>query len=245
MNIKQFPLVARYLVAFILCCFSLTALAQATDLGEFKDGAWVSYRDAYLKMIRFEKYGGPKQFIQNNLRVVVTDKKTSMDGLRLILEGKNTHLNLLLDPIGRAIFPMLKTAYDDNAELRVNRPDNSVTFEYRISIFTRPDGVYDVSDLRSACDQVLHYLRYQDLLRYTLKQCIGVKFSYLKDQYNISLKAKINDQNPVSISLSDGSVFNEDNFNMFKVGVYKFIGGTEKGQIISSNVPLAITAIIE
>jgi hypothetical protein len=131
------------------------AKPPSVDTSSTKGGAWFSYRDSYRSMIRFEKYGGPKQFLQNRLQVAPTDRKVPADGMRLTLDGKSVHLNLPLDPIGLAAFPMLKIAYDENAELRVNRPDGTVTLVPRVSIVTRPDGVYEVADLHAACDQVL------------------------------------------------------------------------------------------
>ena len=245
MRLNTFPVIYHCLAAVILFCLGWTASAQSTDTGDVKDGAWVSYRDSYRKMISFEKYGGPKQFLQNNIRVAIIDKKSSLDGVRLTLDGKKTHLNLPLDPVGRAVFPMLKTAYDENAELKVNRPETVVKFEYRVSISTRPDGVYEIADLRGACDQVLHYLRYQDFLNYSLKQCVGVKFSYSKDQTDISLSVKLGEQAPTQLSISDGSVFADDNYNAFRVAVFKFFSKADKGRIISNDIPLAITALVE
>jgi hypothetical protein len=229
----------------LLLCGAVSAHAQNVDSADFKNGAWTSYRDAYRKMISFEKYSGAKQFLQNNIRVAIIDKKSSLDGVRLALEGKKTHLNLPLDPVGRAAFPMLKAAYDDNAELRINRADNVVKFEYRISITTRADGIYDIADLHTACDQALHYLRSQDLLNYSLKKCVGVKYSYGKDQSDVSLKVKVGDQLAVTLPITDGSVFSDDPYNAFRVAEFRFSPATDRGQIVSNDVPLAITALIE
>jgi hypothetical protein len=237
------PLPLHLLVAALLCVQCVVARAQSGDASEFKDGAWVSYRDSYRKMIGFEKYGGPKQYLQNNIRVSVIDKKSTLDGVKLALEGRKTHLILPLDPVGRAVFPMLKSAYDDNAELRVNRPDSVVKIEYRLSIVTRPDGVYDIGELRSACEQALQFLRYQDTLYYSLKKCVGVAFSYAKEQGDSVLRVNAPDQSSVLLPVADGSVFADDGFAAFKVAQFKFAVAPEKGQVMSYNVPLAITAL--
>jgi len=229
----------------LLSIFSAAVFAQSFDSAEFKDGAWVSYRDAYRKMISFEKYSGAKQFLQNNIRIAIIDKKSSLDGVKLALESKKTHLNLPLDPVGRAVFPMLKAAYDENAELRVNRSDNVVKFEYRISIATRPDGIYDMADLRNACNQALHYLRYQDFLKYSLKQCVGVKFVYAKDQNDVSLKMTNTEHVLTTLAVADGSAFENDEFNAFKVATFKFAGSVDKGQVVSNDVPLTISALFD
>jgi hypothetical protein len=229
----------------LLCTLSAAVFAQTSDSAEFKDGAWVSYRDSYRKMISFEKYSGAKQFLQNNIRVAIIDKKSSLDGVKLSLESKKTHLNLPLDPVGRAVFPMLKAAYDENAELRVNRPDSVVKFEYRISITTRPDGIYDITDLHSACDQALHYARYQDFLKYSLKRCVGVKFVYAKDQSDINLRVKSNDRLSATLPVTDGSAYADDEFNAFKIATFKFADSIDKGQVTSNDVPLTLTALFE
>ena len=82
---------------------------------------WIDYRSAYRQMIWFEKYGKPKQFLQNHFRIRPRDKSVAMEGLRLTLDGKSSHLALPLDALGRAVFPFSKAAYDDNAELNLNR----------------------------------------------------------------------------------------------------------------------------
>jgi hypothetical protein len=222
-----------------------SAIAQTTDAGTSKGDAWYSYRDWYRSMIRFEKYGGPKQFIQNHLQVTLTDKKATMEGARLTLDGRSIHLNLPLDPIGRAVFPMLKVAYDENAELRVNRPAGMVALEHRISIQTRPDGVYEVADLRAACDQVLLYLRYSGGLSYSLKQCVGVKFSYPKDANSVVLKFKSLEHAQMLLPVTEGAAFWGDTINAFKVVSLHFSDWPDKGQIIANDVPLAIAAIFD
>src|SRR3954471_17370879 len=102
----------------VLLALSLTApqaFAQAAGEGE-----WVSYRDAYRAMLWFEKYSKPKNFLQNHYQVMPNEKGVATDGLRLSLNGKSTQLNLPLDPLGRAVFPLLKSAYDENATLRLS-----------------------------------------------------------------------------------------------------------------------------
>ncbi|HWW71023.1 MAG TPA: hypothetical protein VN089_13865, partial [Duganella sp.] len=121
---------------------------------------WISYRDAYRQMIWFEKYGKPKQFLQNHLRLRPRDGGAPMDGLRLTLNSKSAHLDLPLDALGRAVFPFSKAAYDDNAELELNRKPGQFAHGPWVSIVTRADGVYAVADLLAACEQMAAYLRY-------------------------------------------------------------------------------------
>ena len=222
-----------------------TIKALVSDAIGTREGAWFSYRDSYRLMIRFEKYGGPKQFIQNHLQLALTDKKVSAEGMRLTLEGHSIHLNLPLDPVGRAVFPMLKVAYDENAELRVNRPASVVTLEQRVSILTRSDGVYEVPDLRAACDQVLQYQRYASFLSYRLKQCVGVQFVYAKDSANPVLQFRTVEHVQVRLPAKEGGAFGGDSINAFTVAVFRFSDWSEKGQVISNNVPLAIAPMFD
>jgi hypothetical protein len=222
-----------------------TIKALVTDAIGTREGAWFSYRDSYKLMIRFEKYGGPKQFIQNHLQVTLTDTKASVEGMRLTLEGRSIHLNLPLDPVGRAVFPMLKVAYDENAELRVNRSASAVTLEQRVSIVTRPDGVYEVADLRAACDQVLQYQRYASFLSYRSKQCIGVQFAYGKDSANPSLQFRNVDHVQVRLPATEGGAFGGTPISTFAVAAFRFSDWPGKGQVISNNVPLAIAPIFD
>src|SRR5476649_1712847 len=143
----------------VLFCITLMAhgLAQAQAMVE---SDWVSYRDAYRQMIWFEKYGKPKQFLQNHYRVVPRDANGATDGLRLILDSKSMHLNLALDALERATLTFSKAAYDDNAALKLNRKAGQFKFGPWVSIASRPDGIYEAADLRAACAQLLAYLRY-------------------------------------------------------------------------------------
>ena len=86
-----------------------------------KEGEWLSYRDAYRIMLPFEKYGKAKNFLQNYYQVSPKDKSSSTDALSLTLQSKSVRLNLPLDVTGRTILPLLKLAYDENAELILNQ----------------------------------------------------------------------------------------------------------------------------
>ncbi|HSY29566.1 MAG TPA: hypothetical protein VK832_18795 [Burkholderiaceae bacterium] len=238
----------RSLFALILLLVAGGVNAQTTEV-ESKashDDAWFSYRDVYQSMVGFEKYGKPKQFIQHHLQVIPTNKSVSMEGLRLTLTGKSTHLNLPLDPLGRAVFPLLKAAYDEKAELQINRPSDMVKLEPRVSIQTRADGIYEISDLRSGCDQALQYLRYvADYFQYRNKQCVGVKFSYPKDARDIAVIFRNVGNVQTQLSISEGDAFSTETINSFKLVVVRFSDWPDKGQITTNSAPLAIAAIFE
>ncbi|MCU6501128.1 hypothetical protein LPN04_25300 [Rugamonas sp. A1-17] len=221
----------------LLCLALLPAFAGAQE-----DSDWIEYRDAYRQMIWFEKYGKPKQFLQNHFRIRPRDKSVPMDGLRLTLNSKTSHVALPLDALGRAVFPFSKAAYDDNAELTVNRKAGQLKSGAWVSIVTRPDGVYAAADLRTACDQLLAYLRYSG--EAAGRSCAGVQFSYPKnDASQVEFHAA--GGAVTTLALREGPAFSGDVVATFKVFVYRFAALPEAGQVVTSGTPLAIAALLE
>ena len=223
---------------FLLLCFALLpAFASAQE-----DSDWIEYRDAYRQMIWFEKYGKPKQFLQNHFRIRPRDKSVSTEGLRLTLNSKTSHLALPLDALGRAVFPFSKTAYDDNAELTMNRKAGQFKSGPWVSIVTRPDGVYAAVDLRAACDQLLAYLRYSD--QAPGKSCTGVQFSYPKSDVS-QVQFHAAGGAVTALVAKEGPAFAGDAVASFRIFVYRFSALPEGGQIITSSTPLAIAPLLE
>jgi hypothetical protein len=223
--------------AFLLCLALLPACACAQE-----DADWIFYRDAYRQMIWFEKYGKPKQFLQNHFRLRPRDRSVSMDGLRLTLNSKSTQVTLALDALGRAVLPFSKAAYDDNAELVVNRKPGQFKAGPWVSIVTRPDGVYAAADLRAACEQVLAYLRYSGEMGG--KNCVGVQFTYLK---NDAAQVQVHGAGGATAALAvkEGPAFAGDVMQGFRVFAYRFAAWPEAGQVVTSAPPLAIAALLE
>jgi len=222
----------------LLFCLSLLpayACAQA-------EVDWIAYRDAYRQMIWFEKYGKPKQFLQNHLRLVPHDQHVPLEGLRLTLNGKTAQVALALDALGRAVFPFSKAAYDDNAELVVNRKAGQFTARPWVSIVTRPDGMYAAADLRTACEQLLAYLRYSGVARD--KRCAGVQFSYPKGD-PAQLRFDAAGGAASVLTAKEGRAFGGDVVQSFRVFAYRFASLPEAGQVVTSSTPLAIGAILE
>jgi hypothetical protein len=226
--------------ALLAMLTAASAMAQKSE----KEGAWFSYRDTYRSMIRFEKYGQPKQFLESRLQVVPREPGVTQDGMRLTLDGKSIHLELPLDPLGRTIFPLLKAAYDDNAELLVNRHEGSVSLVPRVSIAARADGVYDAADLRSACKQMLQYLHYIEDNTHDGKHCTGVAFSYVKDNAGVTVNFRNPGHVPAALPVGDAMPFLEATGN-YRVVIYRFADWPEAGQVVTDSVPLAIAAIFD
>jgi hypothetical protein len=206
------------------------------------EGEWVSYRDAYRAMVVFEKYGKPKSFLQNHLQVMPREKGISVEGMRLSLNGKTTQLSLPLDATGRAVFPLLKSAYDDNAELVINRKVSQYVFRSRVSIVVRPDGVYELADLRAACEQLLAYQRQVEAQARSL-HCVGVRFAYARRAPDILVKLRRDGAEQV-LSVVDGAPFQDDPNDNFQV-VSVRIGEADRGQVVTQTAPLSIAALLE
>jgi hypothetical protein len=211
------------------------------------NGDWMSYRDAYRAMIRFEKYGKPKQLIQSHFRVVPKEEGVSLDGVRLTLTGPSGSLNLLLDAAGRAVFPFLKSAFDENARLQLNRSGDRYTMQQAVSIIPRADGIYDVADLQAACEQTLAYLRDIGKPGMQGRKCIGVRFAYPRqgDDPQVSLRGGEHKDGPLQIE--EAPAFTGDAAPLFKTVTYRFAQRPEKsqGQIHTQQRPVAITAVFD
>lgn len=210
-------------------------------VGQAADAEWMSYRDAYRTMVVFEKYGKAKHLIQNHLQVVGRDKTAAPDGLQLTLAGKTTRLNLPLDATGRAVLPLLKTAYDENASLVLNRKAGQYLFRSRVSIVIRPDGVYEAAELRAACEQALTYQRHVDpSLR--ARKCGGVHFVFAKGVIDPGVRLRKGD---AALPPGDGPAFQGDAYEGFRVVAYKFGDIQAREQVVTQNPPLAINPVYE
>lgn len=226
----------------LLFCLALLPACVCAQVPAQAETDWIAYRDLYRQMIWFEKYGKPKQFLQNHLRLVPRDQQVPLDGLRLTLNGKTSQLALALDALGRAVFPFSKAAYDDNAELVVNRKAGQITARPWVSIVTRADGRYAAADLRTACEQLLAYLRYSGMAGD--KRCAGVQFSYARDDAaQVRFDAA---GGAVSVlTAKEGPAFGGDVVQSLRVFAYRFAALPEAGQVVTSSTPLAIGALLE
>lgn len=223
------------LVALLLAAGSATA--------QVRDGEWVSYRDAYRAMVLFEKYGKAKNLLQSHFQVMPREKGVTAEGLQLSLSGKTIQLNLPLDALGRAVFPLLKAAYDENAALVLNRKVSQYAFRPRISLLVRPDGVYEAPELRAACEQALNYERHLDAsLRG--KHCAGVRFVFAKKGAEPGVRLR-NGGEQAGLPVVEGAAFADDPEDGFKTVTYRFADGQDKGQVVTQNAPLAIAALFD
>jgi hypothetical protein len=229
---------SRHFLAFV--ALLLTAgLATA----QVQEGQWVSYRDAYRAMVVFEKYGNAKNFIQNHFQVMPREKGVPTDGLRLALSGATTQLNLPLDPTGRAVFPLLKAAYDENAVLVLNRAVSQYVLRPRVSIVIRADGVYQASELRAACEQALAYQRLVEA-GVRGKTCAGVRFVFASKGVEPRVRLRRGDSEQ-ALPVLEGAAFDGDPNDGFKIVNVRFAASPPGGQVVAQDAPLAIAPLFE
>jgi hypothetical protein len=230
---------SRHLPAFV-------AMLLAAGIGSAwaaPAGEWVSYRDAYRAMVVFEKYGAPKNFIQNHYQVMPKESGVSLDGVHLSLQGKTLQVNLPLDATGRAVFPLLKAAYDDNAALVLNRKVAQYVFRPRISIIVEAAGLYETAQLRAACEQVLAWQRHVDASAAS-KKCVGVRFAFTgKNAPEVRLRRGAAGE--TVLPAVAGAAFSDDPNAAFRVVNYRFADGVDKGLVVTTDAPLSIAALIE
>lgn len=222
--------------------FFALLFTAGSGVAQVNDGEWVSYRDAYRSMVAFEKYGKAKHFIQNHFQVMPKDRNLAPDGLQLSLQGQSTSLNLPLDATGRTVFPLLKSAYDENAALVLNGKVSQYLFRARVSIVVRPDGVYESADLRAACDEALAYQRSVDASLRPMR-CTGVRFVFARGMLDPGVRVRKGEGE--ALSTVDGPAFPGDPYEGFRVVNYRFNAASEKGQVVTQNAPLAINPIYE
>ena len=223
-------------------CASLTLLfAAGCAVAQAADGEWLSYRDAYRVMVVFEKYGKPKHLIQNHFHIMARDKNVSPEGLQLTLESKNARVNLPLDATGRTVFPLSSAAYNDNAALILNRKVRQYLFRARVSIVVHPDGVYEASELRAACQQALTYQRHLDASMRS-SRCVGVRFVFSKTMLDPGVKLRKGEA--ASLPPVEGPAFHGDPYESFRVVNYRF-DALDKDQVVTPNAPLAIAPLFE
>jgi hypothetical protein len=213
-------------------------LAAGAAGAQARDGDAVSYRDAYRAMVVFEKYGGPKNLLVSQLQVLSRERAAIGEGLQLTLAGKSTQVNLPLDPLGRTVFPLQKAAYDENASLVVNGKGAGFILRPQVSIAVRPDGLYDMADLRAACTQALDFARYVDASQ-RARQCAGVRFVFPKKAEG---GARVRRPHSAEQLLPLSSAEADEGFPAV---TYRFTPGAERGQVATANAPLAILPIFE
>jgi hypothetical protein len=227
------------LIQSLAACTALAAIAAGAP-AHAQESDWLSYRDAYRGMVVFEKYGKPKHLLQQHFQASARDGSPLPADFKLTLSGKTMQLNLPLDAVGRAVFPLLKAAYDENAVLTINRKLGPYVFRPRISIAARPDGVYEGAELRAACEQALEFQRTVNPAGYRDKHCVGVRFTFAKKQ-----DADVRWKGGAALPAVPGPAFPDEAGNAYSGVTVRFDAADGKGQVVSQNAPLAVAPVFE
>lgn len=231
---------------WIAALFSLASLAApAADdapkvvISAERDSEWGSYRHAYKAAAFFAFYTRSRPLIQAHMQIRPLDPATPLDGLSLRLIGEKTDLTIPVDAIGRAELPMLKQAYQDDAVLRLNRQKGSYYFAGRYSIREHADGVYDMAELRAACEQLIGAQRESGYrLRLSGKQCLGIKFVY---PAGAMPEVRAQTDGPAgALPLVQAHPFEGNSMGLYQVALYRFADWPQQGKILTLTPPLAI-----
>ena len=223
---------ARHLIASLALL-----LAAGPAPVRAQGGDAVSYRDAYRAMVVFEKYGGPKNLLVSQLQVLTGERGAPPEGWQLLLAGRSSQVRLPLDPLGRTVFPLQKAAYDENATLSLNRKGAGFSLRPQISIAPRPDGAYDLAELRAACAQALAFARWIDASQRG-RQCAGVRFVFPKKAEG-GARLRRADGQEQALALAIGEP------DELPALAYRFAAGPERGQLATTNAALAILPLFE
>jgi hypothetical protein len=233
--------------AHLTACVTLL-LTAGMAVAQSHAGEWVNYRDAYRAMVLFDKYGGPKNLLHNQLQVLPRDKGVLGEGVQLHLKGKTVQTSLALDATGRATLPLLKAAYDENAVLSPSRALGGFTVRPRVSLALRADGSYGVNDLRAACEQALGFARYVDSSARD-QQCVGVRLVFSKQGEAASVRLRAGAAGAGAeqvLPLVRAAAFTGDVDDDFPVLNYRFGASTgAQAQLITYSAPLAIVPLFE
>lgn len=157
------------------------------------------------------------------MQVRPLEKNASLEGLTIELAGAHTSMLLPVDALGRVTVPLLKKPYQDDAVLRLNRGKGLYYFSGGFSVREREDGLYQLADLRAACEQMLSAQRELGYrIRLIGKRCVGVRFVYplLEAASPVSLQATV--AAPLVLPLAEGQPFEGAGMGTYKIAVYRF-----------------------
>jgi len=217
-------------------------LTAGIAVAQARADEWVSYRDAYRAMVVFDKYGGPKHLLHNQLQVRPRARGMLDDAASLLIKGRTLQTSLALDALGRTTLPLLKVAYDENAVLVPNRPLGGFTVRPRISLALRADGAYDTTELRAACEQALGFARHGDASARS-QACVGVRLVFAKTSLAAGARLRTGGADTV-LPVTRAPAFAGDVDDDFPVVTYRFTP-SDAAQLVTYNAPLAIVPVFE
>lgn len=222
---------------------------QRVEVNAVRDSEWASYRQAYKAAARAATYTRGRPLIQAQLQIRPLSPEASLEGLKLHLAGAKTSIDIDVDPLGLADIPMSKQAYDEDAVLRLNRQKGRYYFSGRYSIRAHADGVYQIADLRAACEQLIDAQRDTGYrLRLFGKRCAGIKFSYAAGGGAAAVEIRREDGSVVLVAMSDAHPFEDNTMGIYKVAIVRFADLPQQGSVVTVvtvDKPLAIGTLYE
>lgn len=222
------------------------ARMQRVEVVAERDSEWASYRHAYKTAAFFATFTRTRPLIQAQMQIRPLSPEAALDGLKLRLSGDTTNLDIAVDAIGRADIPMSKQAYDEDAVLRLNRQKGQYYFSGRYSIKEHADGVYQLAELRAACEQLIDAQRASGYrLRLIGKRCAGIKFSYPAGEGAATVEVHGADGTVLPVGLSDGHPFEDNSMGMYKIAVLRFDALPPQGSVVTRARPLAIGTVYD
>lgn len=243
-------LLYAYALAAILigapCAADEPPAAQRVYVTAERDAEWGSYRHAYKAAAYFSTFTRTRPLIQAHMQIRPLDPRASLEGLTIRLAGEHTDMMLAVDGVGRAVLPLLKEPYQDDAVLRLNRGKGIYYFSGRYSVRERDDGVYQAEDLRAACEQMLGAQRASGYrIRLMGKRCVGVRFVYAPSDTVSPVTVQAAGGAPAALPLVDGQPFEGSRMPTYKIAIYRFADWPAQGQVLAARRPIAIGTVYE
>lgn len=211
-----------------------------------RDSEWHSYRHAYKAARFFEPYTRSRPLIQAHMQIRPLRPELSLEGLHIQLVGETTNVAIPVDAIGRAVLPMLKSAYDEDAVLRLNRQKGHYAFNGRYSIREKADGIYPGAELRAACDQLLGAQR-ESGYRFRLlgKTCAGIKFVYRRAEAAPQVIHRDAAGVERALPVREMQPFENNTMGLYQVAVYRFADWPANGTVSAQSRPLALGTLYD
>ena len=222
------------------------ALPQVTISARL-DSEWSSYRRAYKNSAFFATLTRNRPLIQAHMQICPVSPEFSMDGLRVHLAGATSNVDIPVDAFGRAVLPMIKEAYDEDAVLRLNRQKgNYYMAASRLSIKEHDDGLYSAAELRTACEQMLDAERESgNRMRLIGKRCAGVSFVYPRDAATAGITIATAAGARHEVGGVDAYPFEDRFMGLYKIVFYRFDDWPDQGTVQARERPLAIGTVYQ
>ena len=235
----------RYLL-LLLILLSSTASAIDPDppvivVTGARDAEWAGYRHAYKAAAMFARMTATRPLIQAHMHIQPLREGLPLNGIKVYLQGEKTSMEFVADDIGRVEIPQLKQPYDEDAVLRLNRQKGHYRFGGRFTLREHDDGIYDVAQLRAACEQMLSAQREAgSLFRLMGKKCAGVKFIYAAGA-DTTLEVRPAAGAPAMLAGVTERAFDLPPMpGQYHVVTYQFGAWPATGKVIAAVRPLAI-----